>query len=157
PVKRELLVRVERAGDRAFALTAARVMANATFRDLFPDQALAPGRLMSVTQATLLVAQLDDAPSLFRELGDARAFPVAERFFNQLGEIAKLHGGTLVKTFGGLAIAAFERPGPAVEAALRVQASTDEDALTHGLRVRVVVHRGPLMAMSHGGRLDYFG
>ena len=157
PTDSEILVRVERAGDRAFALTAARVMSTAAFRELFPDQALAPGRLMSVTQASLLVAQLDDAPSLFRELGDAKAFPVAERFFAQLGALAKERGGTLVKTFGGLAIAAFERPGPAVEAALALQRAVDVHPVTTGLRVRVACHRGPLMALTHGGRLDYFG
>nr|HEX4314878.1 protein kinase [Kofleriaceae bacterium] len=157
PAPRELLVRVERAGDRAFALTAARVMSVAVFRELFPDQSLAPGRLMAVTQASLVIAQLDAAAELFKELGDEKAFPVAARFFEQVGALAKELGGSLVKTFGGLAIAAFERPGPAVECALRVQRAADEDALTHGLGVRVVVHRGPLMAMSHGGRLDYFG
>ncbi len=157
PTDRELLVRVERAGDRAFALTAARVTASATFRELFPDQALAPGRLMAITQATLVVATLEDAQALFRSLGDAKAFPVAARFFDQVGAVAKELGGTLVKTFGGLALAAFERPGPAVEMALALQAALDVHPVTSGLRARVVVHRGPLMALTHGGRLDYFG
>ena len=118
---REVVVRVERAGDRAFALTAARVMAHAAFRELFPDQALAPGRLMAVTQATLVVAQLDDAQTLFKELGDSKAFPVAARFFETVATLAKEYGGSLVKTFGGLAIAGFERPGPAVDAALAIE------------------------------------
>src|SRR6185503_20349047 len=73
--ERELLVRVERAGDRAFALTAARAMSLAAFRELFPEQALAPGRLMAVTQASLVVAQLDSPQSIFAELGDTKAFP----------------------------------------------------------------------------------
>ena len=115
---REVVVRVERAGDRAFALTAARVMANSAFRALFPDQALAPGRLMAITQATLVVVQLDDAQTLFRELGDTKAFPVAARFFEIVGALASEYGGSLIKTFGGLAIAAFERPTAAVEVAL---------------------------------------
>ncbi|MDQ3369738.1 MAG: protein kinase, partial [Myxococcota bacterium] len=153
----EVLVRVERAGDRAFALTAARVMASAAFRELFPDQALAPGRLMAVSQVTLLVAQVDDAQTLFRDLGDSKAFPVAARFFAQVGALAKDYGGSLVKTFGGLAIAAFERPGPAVDAALALQAALDGEPLTHGLRVRVAVHRGPVMVLTQAGRLDYFG
>ncbi len=157
PTDSEILVRVERAGDRAFALTAARVTASAVFRELFPNQALAPGRLMAITQATLVVAQLDDAQSLFRDLGDAKAFPVAARFFEQVGALAKELGGTLVKTFGGLAIAAFERPGPAVEMALALQSAVDAHPVTTGLRARVAVHRGPLMALTHGGRLDYFG
>jgi eukaryotic-like serine/threonine-protein kinase len=157
PEPREVLVRVERAGDRAFALTAARVMATATFRELFPDQQLAPGRLMAVTQATLVVAQVDDAQALFRALGDEKAFPVAARFFDEVGALAREYGGSLVKTFGGLAIAAFERPGPAVEAALALQAAVDAHPVTTGLACRIAVHRGSMMALTQGGRLDYFG
>lgn len=157
PAPREILVRVERAGDREYALSAARAMSLAAFRELFPDQSLAPGRLMAVTQATLLVAQLDDAQRLFTELGDSKAFPVAARFFDTVGALAKEYGGSLIKTFGGLAIAAFERPGPAVEAALAVQAAVDANTATAGQRCRVAVHRGPMMALTQGGRLDYFG
>ena len=157
PEAREIVVRVERAGDRAFALSAARVASHATFRELFPDQALAPGRLMAVTQATLVVAQLDDAAQLFRELGDARAFPLAVQFFEIAQAIAKEHGGSLFKTFGGIALAAFERPTAAVEAALAMQAALSGDRVTAELRCRVAVHRGPMMALTQGGRLDYFG
>ncbi len=157
PEAREVVIRVERAGDRAFALTAARVMATASFRDLFPDQSLAPGRLMAVTQATLVVAQVDDAQTLFRDLGDNKAFPVASRFFELVGALAREYGGTLVKTFGGLAIAGFERPGPGVEAALALQAAVDADPVTMGLRCKISVHRGPMMALTQAGRLDYFG
>jgi len=55
------------------------------------------------------------------------------------------------------AIAAFERPGPAVDVALALQAAIDADPTTTGLGVRVAVHRGPMMALTQGGRLDYFG
>ncbi len=157
PTEREILVRVERAGDRELALSAARVMSLAVFRELFPDQSLAPGRLMAVTQATLLVAQVEDAQRLFAELGDSKAFPVAARFFDIVATLAKDHGGSLVKTFGGLALAAFERPGPAVDAALALQAAVDTHPVTAGLLVKVAVHRGPLMALTQAGRLDYFG
>ncbi len=157
PEPREVVIRVERAGDRAFALTAARVMACASFRELFPDQSLAPGRLMAVTQATLLVAQVDDAQALFRDLGDSKAFPVAARFYESIGTLAKEYGGGLIKIFGGLAIAGFERPGQAVEAALALQTMIDKDIVTSGLKCRVAVHRGPMMALTQAGRLDYFG
>ncbi len=157
PAPREVLVRVERAGDRAFALSAARVMASSAFRELFPDQGLAPGRLMAVTQASLVVAQLDDAQALFRELGDNKAFPVASRFYEVAGDLAREYGGSLVKTFGGLAIAAFETPGPAVDAALAIQAALESHPVTTGLRCRVAVHRGSFMALTQAGRLDYFG
>ena len=158
PSERELLVRVERAGDRAFALTAARVMATAVFRELFPDQSLAPGRLMAVTQASLVIARARRRRRAVRRARRREGVPGrgavlrARRRARQGGL-----GGSLVKTFGGLAIAAFERPGPAVEMAMRVQVAADADPITRGLLVRTVVHRGPLMAMSQAGRLDYFG
>jgi class 3 adenylate cyclase len=154
---REVLVRVERAGDRAHALTAGRAMATAAFRELFPDQQLGPGKLMALTQATLVVVQIDDAQAVFHQLGDVKAFPVAARFFEQVGSLARELGGSLVKTFGGLAIAAFERPGPAVDMALGLQAAIDAHPQTTGLRCRVAVHRGPMMALTQAGRLDYFG
>ncbi|MGN6105982.1 MAG: hypothetical protein ACTHU0_12820, partial [Kofleriaceae bacterium] len=125
--------------------------------ELFPEQQLAPGRLMAVTQATLVVAQVDDAPALFRRLGDARAFPVASRFYERTGALARECGGSLIKTLGGLAISAFERPGAAVEAALALQATLDADPITAGLPCRIAVHRGPMMALTQAGRLDYFG
>ncbi|HEY3804118.1 MAG TPA: protein kinase [Kofleriaceae bacterium] len=157
PEAREIVVRVERGGDRVYALTAARVAAHATFRELFPDQALAPGRLMAVTQATLVVAQLDDAAQLFRELGDTRAFPLAVQFFEVAQTVAKEHGGSLIKTFGGLVLAAFERPTAAVEAALAMQRALAGNPVTAELHCRAAVHRGPMMALTQGGRLDYFG
>jgi class 3 adenylate cyclase len=94
---------------------------------------------------------------VFRELGDAKAFPVAARFFDIAATLAKEYGGSLVKTFGGSAILAFERPGPAVEAALAIQAAVDKHPVTAGQRCSVAVHRGPMMALTHAGRLDYFG
>ncbi len=154
---KEIVVRVERAGDRAFALTAARAMATATFRELFPDQQLAPGRLMAITQTTLVVAQLDHAMALFKELGDAKAFPVAAQFFEIAGALAKEHGGTTVKTFGGMVVTAFDRPTAAVEAALALQARVSAHPTTAKLLCAVAVHRGPMLALTHAGRLDYFG
>ncbi len=62
-----------------------------------------------------------------------------------------------MKTFGGLAIAAFERPGPAVDAALALQAAVSANPATANQRCKVAVHRGPMMALTQGGRLDYFG
>ena len=157
PTSRELLVRVERAGDRVHALSAARVMACASFRELFPDQALAPGRLMAVTQATLVVAQITDARTLFDELGDAKAFPVAAQFFAQVSQLAREYGGSLIKTFGGLAIAAFERAGAATDFALALPQALGRNPLTETVACSIAIHRGPMMALTQGGRLDYFG
>jgi serine/threonine protein kinase/class 3 adenylate cyclase len=157
PTERELLVRVERSGDREHALTAARAVTVSAFRALFPDQVLAPGRLLSVTQNVLLVAVLDDAPAVFRRLGDARAFEVALHWFDRVSTIAKDHGGTVVKTFGGLVLAAFASPSAAVEAALAIQPAIDRDPTCQGLVGKIAVHQGAMMVLTVSGQLDYFG
>jgi eukaryotic-like serine/threonine-protein kinase len=157
PQRRELLIRVERAGDREHALTAARAVTVSAFRALFPDQLLAPGRLLSVTQNVLLVAVLDDAPAVFRRLGDARAFDVALRWFDVVSGITREHGGTVVKTFGGLVLAAFSSAGAAVETALAIQPAIDGDAACAGLVGKIAVHQGAMMVLTVNGQLDYFG
>jgi serine/threonine protein kinase/class 3 adenylate cyclase len=157
PQERELLVRVERAGDREHALTAAKAVTVSAFRALFPDQVLAPGRLLSVTQNVLLVAILDDAAAVFRRLGDARAFELALRWFDRVSTITKEHGGAVVKTFGGLVLAAFASPSAAVEAALAIQPAVDRDPACGGLLGKLAVHQGAMMVLTVSGQLDYFG
>jgi serine/threonine protein kinase/class 3 adenylate cyclase len=157
PLSRELVIRVERAGDREHALTAARAVTVSAFRTLFPDQILAPGRLLSVTQNVLVVATLDDAPAVFRRLGDAAAFELALRWFDRLGAVVAEHGGVVVKTFGGLVLAAFANPTAAVEAALAMQPAIDRDPVTNGMLARIAVHQGSMMVLTVNGQLDYFG
>jgi class 3 adenylate cyclase len=157
PLSRELVIRVERAGDREHALTAARAVTVSAFRTLFPDQILAPGRLLSVTQNVLVVATLDDAPAVFRRLGDASAFELALRWFDRLGSVVTEHGGVVVKTFGGLVLAAFSNPSAAVEAALAMQPAIDRDPVTTAMLGRIAVHQGSMMVLTVNGQLDYFG
>ena len=74
PHSSELVIRLERSATRNDALTAARATSMALFRELFPGEFLAPGRLATVSMVTLMVTALDpqQADSLYTELGDAR-------------------------------------------------------------------------------------
>ena len=84
----ELVVRLERTATRSDALTAARATSMALFRELFPGELLAPGRLATVSMVTLMVTALDpqQADSLYNELGDTRAFSVIHEHLQHLGE-----------------------------------------------------------------------
>ena len=44
---------------------------------------------------------------------------------------------------------------PAIAELLRKE--KNKDIVTAGLRCRIAVHRGPMMALTQAGRLDYFG
>jgi serine/threonine protein kinase/class 3 adenylate cyclase len=153
----ELLVRLERTLSRDDALTAAKASALALFRQLFPDEILSPGQLVSVANITLLVTSIDQAYQLYEELGDARTFSILHEHFHLLGDQIKSAGGALVKTHGEGAIAAFSEPTAAVRAALSLQPILKQNPATKDLVLRVGIHRGPARAATLNDQLDYFG
>ena len=153
----ELVVRLERTLARDDALTAAKASALAIFRQLFPDEILSPGQLVSVADVTLLVTAVDQAHRLYEELGDARAFAVLHEHFRLLGEQIKSAGGALVKTHGEGAIAAFPDPLTALRGALALQGSLKQTPATSKLVLRAGIHRGPARAATLNDHLDYFG
>jgi serine/threonine protein kinase/class 3 adenylate cyclase len=153
----ELVVRVERLASRADALTAARASALALFRELFPDEVLSPGQLVSVSTITLLVTALEGAGQLYAKLGDARAFSVIHEHFRLLDERIRREGGALVKTVGEGLLAVFREPVAAVRTAVDLPALLAQHETTRGLRLRLGVHQGPAMAATINDQLDYFG
>lgn len=154
---RELLVRIERTALRDDALTAARASALALFRELFPGETLAPGKLVSVARVTLLVTALDQAERLYREYGDAQAFTLVHEHFRLLESRIRQESGALVKTVGDGLVATFVETTAAVRAALDLQRVLCTHEKTRQLRLRVAVHHGPAMVTTLNDHLDYFG
>jgi serine/threonine protein kinase/class 3 adenylate cyclase len=157
PTDRELVARIERVAPRADALTAARASALALFRDLFPGEVLSPGQLVSIAATTLLLAEPEDAGRIYERLGDARAFVILHEQFQVIDRRIRREGGALVKTVGDGIVAAFPDAASAVRAALDLPADLASAAETRDLRLRIAVHRGPAMAATFNGHLDYFG
>ena len=157
---RPLVVRVERVAARDDALTAARASTLAVFRELFPAEVLAPGRLVSISDVTLLMTDLDSpGTSLYTELGDARAFAVLAEQYLLIDAAVRLAGGAIVKSIGEGVVAAFCTPEAALEAGLAIARDMAATASTRALapRLRLAAHRGPAMAATLNDDLDYFG
>ena len=154
--KSEVVVRVERAAPRDDALTAGRAAALALFRELFPAEVLAPGRLISIATVTLLVTELEGVEALYDKVGDARAFGLLHEHLRQVTDAATREGGAVVKAVGNGVVAAFNEPAAAVRAALAVPKEVATGAGDR-LRVRAAVHRGSAMAATINEHLDYFG
>jgi serine/threonine protein kinase/class 3 adenylate cyclase len=146
----ELLARVERIAQRDDALTAARAASMALFRELFPEEVLSQGQLISVANVALMVTTLPGARRLYETLGDAKAFGLLYDHFRQLDDRIRHEGGALVKTVGEGVVAAFQDALSAVRVALDLPSSDN-------LRPGMVVHRGPAMAATINDHLDYFG
>lgn len=150
PFDREVVIRVERTAPRDDALTAARAASLALFRELFPDEVLAPDLLIGVTTVTLLVAELDWGTTRLEELGDQRAFALFSEFYGRVADCARREGGSLVKTQDEAVRASFPDPAAAVRAAIALAASP-------GPPLRLGVHQGPALAATLHEHLDYFG
>jgi class 3 adenylate cyclase len=153
----ELVARVERRAPRGDALTAARASSLAVFRELFPAEVLAPGRLVSISTVTLLTTALDRPGSLYDGLGDARAFAALHELFRLLDEVIRREEGALVKTLGEGILASFTDPAAAVRAALAMPEALAGGEATRSLRLHIGVHQGPAMAATLNDQLDYFG
>jgi class 3 adenylate cyclase len=153
----ELVVRAERKAPREDALTAARASSLALFRELFPTEVLAPGRLISIATVTLLATDLEGSSRIYQELGDARAFGLVHEYFRLLEQCIRRQEGAMVKTIGEGALASFSESAAAVRAALALQPALTENDATQALRVRVGIHRGPALAATLNDHLDYFG
>ncbi|CAN5896412.1 hypothetical protein BH23PLA1_BH23PLA1_08130 [soil metagenome] len=168
----ELVARVERTASRDDALTAARASSLALFRDLFPEEVMAPGQLASVRNLTLLVTDLVGADALYERLGDARAFGVIHGHLLAQEQWIRQAGGAVVKTVGEGVLAAFDDPASAVQAAFDLltrgapeingnRTDADHERLNGphalSLQARAAIHRGAAMVATLNDHLDYFG
>lgn len=104
-------------------------------------------------QVALLISDIEDSTRLGVEFGDALWSDVIKRHFDQVGRIADVHGGAIVKTMGDGALVAFDTPADASRAALAIQGSVMEHKDIGEYKVRIGVHLGPAVHSDD----DYFG
>jgi len=148
---RDVVVRVVEAPlDRTMA-TAARVTALQAFRDLFPNDVLAGDAQGTIRSLTFVCADVVGLERIVGELGDAQVARRVRAIVSALREIIAAGGGGLVKSTGDGVTAVFSEPRDAVGAALRFA------AVAAPLELRVGLHRGPCVAVTANGRLDYVG
>jgi class 3 adenylate cyclase len=141
------------------ALTADRLTALQSFRDLFSDQVLRPGDEVAIERVAILFSDLRGSTALYERLGDAAAYHRVREHFGYLAGIVREHGGAVVKTIGDAVMAVFADPAQGVAAALAMQQHIGE--LNAGseapLVLKLGLHAGPCIAVNLNDRLDYFG
>ena len=163
--QRPLIAIIEDRSWVADALTADRVTALQTFRDLFSDDVLRPGDEVAVGRISLLFSDLKGSTALYQSIGDASAYHLVREHFAFMAKVIRDHEGAIVKTIGDAVMAAFVAPDQAVSAAIEIQrqiAAFNRD--THAgqvasppIVIKLGVHSGPTIAVTLNDRLDYFG
>lgn len=140
------------------ALTADRVTAMQSFRDLFSEQVLRPGDEVGVGRIALLFSDLEGSTALYGEVGDAKAYNLVREHFAFMQAIIRKHEGAVVKTIGDAVMAAFVQPAEALQTAIDMQqALVARRGDAQRIRLKIGVHVGPCIAVTLNDRLDYFG
>ncbi|MBI4495026.1 MAG: SRPBCC family protein [Chloroflexi bacterium] len=143
------------------AATPGRLMVFPAFRQLFSNEALAPGIELAIGRVGLLFTDLAGSTALYERAGDARAFRLVSDHFAVLRRAIEAAGGAVVKTIGDAVMAAFPDGRAALAAALALQRdirTLDDGGLVDPARlVKVGVHVGACFAVTLNERLDYFG
>jgi len=138
--------------------TAAEVTALQVFRDLFGNEALKPGKEISVGSLTVLFTDLRDSTRLYGNIGDAHAFGVVMNHFKVLRECIAESDGAIIKTIGDAVMAVFYRPANALRAMLNAQKMlANPPSGTQPLILKAGIHYGHCIAVTLNNKLDYFG
>jgi adenylate cyclase len=82
-----------------------------------------------VVPRAVMFADVSGSTRLFAVLGDEAARGVIGEFVGRCGEVARRHGGALVKGIGDAALLVFESPDQCVLAASAMQAELDDQPL----------------------------
>ncbi|MGH3135125.1 MAG: DUF5939 domain-containing protein [Gaiellaceae bacterium] len=141
-------------------LSAAQVLSNQTFLDLFASETIVAAEGLEVRRLTLLFTDIQGSTAMYERVGDMKAFDLVRLHFGFLRESISCHSGALVKTIGDAVMASFHDPRNAVRAALdmnariaRFNAEVGDDLIA----LKMGAHIGACLAVTLNGRLDYFG
>lgn len=157
----EALVVLEKETWRDTAATASVVASIQEFRDLFPEQAVAPGQEIRVGRMAVLFTDLQGSTELYSSIGDIRAFNFVHGHFQFLTTCVARNNGGVVKTIGDAIMATFATGRDAIQAGIDMQSGWKEflrgQKVEASLGLRVGIHEGPAVAFNNRGLLDFFG
>ncbi len=147
-------------GKRKPIVTAKRILANQTFRDVYKADNLTIDQRLKITSLTFLFTDLKGSTALYERVGDLAAFDLVRAHFRALLDIIASEAGAVVKTIGDAVMATFVRPERAVAAGLRMREAMDalnDQRGTQDLLVKIGIHEGACLAVMLNERQDYFG
>jgi class 3 adenylate cyclase len=141
-------------------LSAKRLLTNQTFRDLFEDEALGATEGIGAKDMCFLFTDLKGSTEMYDRVGDLKAFSLVRLHFGYLIDAVRRNHGAVVKTIGDAVMASFVSPVDAVRAALEMREAMRRFNETVGkpdMAIKIGAHRGPCIAVTMNGRLDFFG
>lgn len=141
-------------------LSAAQVLSNQTFLDLFASETIVAAEGLEVRRLTFLFTDIQGSTAMYDRVGDMKAFDLVRLHFGYLRESISQNSGALVKTIGDAVMASFHKPVDALRAALDMHARIADFNAAAGdnlIALKIGAHGGACLAVTLNGRLDYFG
>ena len=141
-------------------LSAAQVLSNQTFLDLFASETIVAAEGLEVRRLTLLFTDIQGSMAMYERVGDMKAFDLVRLHFGYLRESISRNAGALVKTIGDAVMASFAKPLDALNAALDMHARIADFNAAAGdefITLKIGAHTGTCLAVTLNDRLDYFG
>ncbi len=133
------------------------VFGHPEFRKLFPREFLSPDLKIDLGVQVILFTDIVGSTKFYEEKGDAFAFARVREHFTDLEEIINQVRGTWVKTIGDSVMAVFPTTEMAMKAAIRIQNKFSHEREDSPVRLRIVIHKGPCIAVNFNTGIDYFG
>jgi class 3 adenylate cyclase len=152
---REETIRIEVPGARVDGVSASTAMTHPKFREIFTGQLLAHGELLPVSQLSFLFVEMRERSTLFEKLDDAAACGELSRLDEIVREAAEAHEGTVVPSSLDLLVVAFPSPLLALRAGLEARRRVEES--TFRAPVVLAAHDGRCIALTRGGKAEFFG
>jgi eukaryotic-like serine/threonine-protein kinase len=150
------VVRIENTAQRGDAVTAAVALAHPRFREFFSEELLPYGEHVSVSRVAFLFLDVPGRFALLEDKGDAGSLAFAGKLDALVAEHAAARQGSIVESSSDLRqIVAFPSAALALDAGLSILRGTEEAGF--GLPLRAAVHEGPCIALTRGGKVDWFG
>lgn len=113
-------------GKRKPIVTAKRILANQTFRDLYKADNLNIDQRLKITSLTFLFTDLKGSTALYERVGDLAAFDLVGRIFARCWRSSRRRQAPWSRTIGDAVMATFVRPEQAVAAGIRMRKAMDE-------------------------------
>lgn len=126
------------------------------FRDLFPNESITYGNPIDIGIQNILIIDVSESISAFKNSGDMESYNIIEKYFSKVGEIAKKYRGVIVKSTGELSVLSFNKPLDALQCSTRLISVFDGSGEIP-LSARIVINRGPCIAVNLDSPIDYFG
>jgi class 3 adenylate cyclase len=142
------------------ALTAKRVTATQTFRDLFDEEVLRPGDDVEIDHIAIMFTDLKGSTALYERIGDPKAYALVREHFAILGKAVREHDGAIVKTIGDAIMAVHVNPANGLRCAMQIQDDIERFNRTSNKEpviVKLGLHCGRCISVTLNNRLDYYG